>query len=100
MENVLSINVKDNVSDLTADYSYREKNAERKDSFVQSHLYNADAAYDRLKLLRKIMREWRESFNTLDKRDIPLKTIEEYERIWAGMRNLELYEAEIVKLGE
>lgn len=98
--NVLNISVKDNMANSVLNYSYREKNIERDDSFIQTHLYNADAAYDRLKLLRKIMREWRESFNTLDRRDIPMNTIERYERIWSEMRSLELDEADIIKLGE
>lgn len=80
--------------------TYRERNLDRKDVFVDTQIYSADAAMDRLKLLRKIMKEWRTAFNNLDRRQMPSELIEKYEEIWAEMRIVELDEANIIKIGD
>ena len=80
--------------------TYRERNLNRNDAFVDTQIYSAEAAMDRLKLLRRIMKEWRTAFNNLDRRQMPTDLIERYERIWAEMRTVELDEADIITIGE
>lgn len=79
--------------------TYREENLSRNDTFVDAQFYSAEAAWDRLKLLRKIMNEWRTAFNNLDRRDMPIDLIERYEKIWAEMRFVENEESKIIKIG-
>lgn len=80
--------------------TYRERNLSRNDAFVDTQIYSAEAAMDRLRLLRKIMNEWRTTFNNLDRRGMPADLVERYERIWADMRSAELDEVDIIKIGE
>ncbi len=80
--------------------TYRERNLNRNDVFVNTQIYSAEAAMDRLKLLRRIMKEWRTAFNNLDRRQMPADLVERYERIWAEMRTVELDEADIIAIGE
>lgn len=101
----MDINVKDNMVTLETNYSYkplsyRESNMERNDVLIRPQIYSADAAYDRLKLLRKTMKDWRNTLTDLDRRDMPSSLIERYEKVWAEMRSIELEEANIVKIGE
>jgi hypothetical protein len=92
------INVKDCVNESTN--NYREDNKLRNDEFLREQLYNAESAWDRLKLLRKIMKEWKVAINTLDTRDMPVDVAEGYEKVWAEMRRIEASELEVIKLGE
>ena len=82
------------------DYSFKEDNRRRNDEFIREQLYSADAAWDRLRLLRKTMKEWQNAINNLDRRDVPSETIEKYERVWAGLREIESDELEVIKFGE
>lgn len=103
MEN--TINVKENVNLNDAEVevvtrTFKEQNKERNDEFIFSQTYSADAAYDRLKLIRRIMREWKDSINSLDRRDMPYDMIEKYEKMWSIMRDIEIDELAIVRVGE
>lgn len=80
--------------------TYREKNLNRKDTFVNTQIYSADAAMDRLKLLRNTMNTWKTSFNNLDRRQMPADLVETYEQVWALMRNIELGEVDIITIGD
>lgn len=80
--------------------TYRERNLNRNDAFVGTQIYSAEAAMDRLKLIRKIMNEWRTGFNNLDRRGMPTDLIETYEQIWALMRSVEIGEVDIITIGE
>ena len=92
------INVKDCVNEPAN--NYREDNRLRNDGFLREQLYNAESAWDRLKLLRKVMKEWKVAINTLDTRDMPADIVERYEKVWAEMREIEAKELEVIKLGE
>lgn len=80
--------------------TYRERNLGRNDAFIDIQIYSAEAAMDRLKLLRKIMKEWKTAFNNLDRRNMPADLVEMYEKIWALMRTVELDETDIIKIGD
>lgn len=80
--------------------TYRERNLNRKDTFVNTQIYSADAAMDRLKLLRNTMNTWKTSFNNLDRRQMPADLVETYEQVWALMRNIELGEVDIITIGD
>lgn len=80
--------------------TYRERNLNRKDTFVNTQIYSAEAAMDRLKLLRNTMNTWKTSFNNLDRRQMPADLVETYEQVWALMRNIELGEVDIITIGD
>ena len=80
--------------------THRERNLNRNDAFVDIQIYSADAAMDRLKLLRNTMNTWRTAFNNLDRRQMPADLIETYEEIWALMRNAEISEVDVIKIGD
>ena len=80
--------------------THRERNLNRNDAFVNTQIYSADAAMDRLKLLRNTMNTWKTSFNNLDRRQMPADLVETYEQVWALMRNIELGEVDIITIGD
>lgn len=88
------------VEPAVREITYRERNLGRNDAFINTQIYSADAAMDRLRLLRKIMNDWRTAFNNLDRRGMPADLVERYERIWSDMRNAELDEVDIIKIGD
>lgn len=68
--------------------------------FIDDKKPNADAAYERLKVIRKATKDLRRVINDTDTRSMTQQHIEQYNTLYENLVTIEAWEQLIIKEGE
>lgn len=95
----MEINVREYINEGKDAQFATKLNQEANDAFIQYSSYNADEAYKRLAVVRRILFDFQQDIYRAGTNCMPMETIELYEAVKLMFREIENAEINTIKYG-